>query len=382
MAFSSRILLPLALVACGLAQAGCPDGAPPREDGSAVDQKLSPRDGQLNGEGAASSVVDFVVQGCAMQGSQCTGQAPLALIFAAVLPTEPRSASWNFGDGSPVESGLVVTHTYVEPGSYDVALTVKEDSGTTSELKPDFVVVERVGPGGVCSGDDHCLSGSCICQEQSEGCQYPLSEGLCLQKCEQYCPQKPYPTACVDLTYKDRGQAPEWRTRLCLKTCGSDPDCTRPGFSCRLAPGTSGWLRVCMPPFPRFVGDPCRTSAGSVDPSLCLGGICLDIGASGYCTGTCTAGSCPAGTDCVAFTAGASAGPVCLLRCSGSNCANDPLLQCEPPNDAGDFGFKLLGAQQPAAQYCSVKRCSSDSDCGLAGWCDPKVGGFCALKGI
>jgi PKD repeat protein len=41
---------------------------------------------------------------------------------------DPLSYSWNFGDGTPAQSGAVVTHTYAVGGSYPVVLTV--DDGT------------------------------------------------------------------------------------------------------------------------------------------------------------------------------------------------------------------------------------------------------------
>lgn len=41
---------------------------------------------------------------------------------------DPLTYSWDFGDGSPVKSGVTVKHTYGEPGTYPVILTV--DDGT------------------------------------------------------------------------------------------------------------------------------------------------------------------------------------------------------------------------------------------------------------
>jgi PKD repeat protein len=41
------------------------------------------------------------------------------------------SYSWDFGDGSPVEFGVRVSHAYSAPGTYTVVLTVSDDRGLT-----------------------------------------------------------------------------------------------------------------------------------------------------------------------------------------------------------------------------------------------------------
>ena len=53
--------------------------------------------------------------------------------------------SWDFGDGSEIQQGADVTHTFTDNGNYTVALTVTDDDGaaTTSTLS---VVVNNVAP--------------------------------------------------------------------------------------------------------------------------------------------------------------------------------------------------------------------------------------------
>ena len=47
---------------------------------------------------------------------------------------------WNFGDASTGE-GSVISHSYKSPGRYDVALTVKDNSTTTTELDDEFITI-------------------------------------------------------------------------------------------------------------------------------------------------------------------------------------------------------------------------------------------------
>jgi hypothetical protein len=127
----------------------------------------------------------------------------------------------------------------------------------------------------------------------------------------------------------------------------------------------------------RFISEPCFNEQKEPDASLCLGGLCLDIGSSGYCTATCSSESCPPGTRCVAF-AGGVLDPVCLLSCDDGGCDHDPALACESPGGEGDYSFSVLGSpDSPDGEYCSVKRCDTDAQCGLTGRCATEIGGYC-----
>ena len=52
---------------------------------------------------------------------------------------------WDFGDGSPTESGLTATHVYDLPGNYVIVLVITDDLGKTSSAAQD-VAVKSSGP--------------------------------------------------------------------------------------------------------------------------------------------------------------------------------------------------------------------------------------------
>ncbi len=59
-----------------------------------------------------------------------SGNAPLNVTFSATDPKGPiASYEWNFKDNSPVATGQSVQHTFMEPGSYDITLTVRDSAG-------------------------------------------------------------------------------------------------------------------------------------------------------------------------------------------------------------------------------------------------------------
>ena len=64
--------------------------------------------------------------------SPSSGTAPFSATFAAkaISGTSPFTAIWNFGDGSD-GSGMLSSHNYTVAGSYQVTVTVTDDSGRT-----------------------------------------------------------------------------------------------------------------------------------------------------------------------------------------------------------------------------------------------------------
>jgi gliding motility-associated-like protein len=76
-------------------------------------------------------------------GNPLTGCAPLIVNF--MTPNNPSwtTCAWDFGDGSPLFSGNCnPTHTYVNPGCYDVTLTVTDANGCVGTITvPNYVCV-------------------------------------------------------------------------------------------------------------------------------------------------------------------------------------------------------------------------------------------------
>ncbi len=375
----SRKIASFSLVLSLLISVGSCDTNPPTApDARSADLMVELPDGLGIGEAGVLTSVDFLVQGCAERtATNCKGPIPLKLVFFAVLQDEGHSVTWNFGDGSPVATDPVIEHTFSNIGAFSVTLSIGSTSGTISEQKADFVVTEAASAGAPCEKDSSCLSGTCLCQSS---CDYPLKSGLCLEDCTELACQSSA-TVCINLSRPDLEEVmPDlepWRTHLCLPSCKIDGDCQREGFFCKLAPGKSGWHNACLPPLLRDIGEPCRDLEGTPDPLICLGGRCLDLGASGYCSVGCSEGACPVGTRCARFP-DRDGDTACLLQCEEGGCTGDPMLACEAPDAAGQYGFEILGpGAPPGITYCSVKRCGEDSECGLFGRCDLDLGGFC-----
>ncbi|WP_348700760.1 PKD domain-containing protein [uncultured Maribacter sp.] len=71
------------------------------------------------------------------------GEAPLEVSFDGSESTDDNgifSYSWNFGDGSAIETGAVISHTYTNEGTYDAILTVTDAEGLSDTETIEIVV--------------------------------------------------------------------------------------------------------------------------------------------------------------------------------------------------------------------------------------------------
>jgi hypothetical protein len=79
-----------------------------------------------------------------------SGNMPLTVTFSATNPKGSISKyEWNMRDNSPVKEGQQVQHTFMEPGSYDVTLTVRDAAGRYNNASL-MVNVGGSGGGTVC----------------------------------------------------------------------------------------------------------------------------------------------------------------------------------------------------------------------------------------
>ena len=69
-----------------------------------------------------------------------SGTAPLTVNFTDQSAGDITSWSWDFGDGA-TSTEQNPTHTYIEPGTYTVSLTVTGPGGSDTETKDDFITV-------------------------------------------------------------------------------------------------------------------------------------------------------------------------------------------------------------------------------------------------
>jgi len=82
-----------------------------------------------------------------------------------VIATDPGADvltySWDFGDGSPAETGTTSGHTYVDEGSYTLVVTVTDDDG--GSVSDSMVVsVSNVAPVVLLSGDTSGVEGDLL----------------------------------------------------------------------------------------------------------------------------------------------------------------------------------------------------------------------------
>jgi PKD repeat protein len=354
----------------------------------------------------------------------CTGTPPLTLTFTPVSSAALTRFRWTFGDGSPPSTDRAPTHTYLLPGTYDVAVVAEGAVGSVSRLRAQFVEVRPVSAGAPCDVDAQCGPGlSCLCG-QGAPCGEAFMRGVCTSACPaagcagaEACARVDVPRAVSATsdpgpgtsdarsdgandvadagggapeagadagaasdggdagTRADTGSSP---TPLCLAACAGDSDCSA-SLVCRALPGaasSSPWANVCVPPYFRRIGDSCRDAQGRLDDQLCASGFCADLGALGLCSASCASGAvCPMGTTCATFGDGRA---LCLSICSAiAPCVRDPLLGCETAGGGGALGF-LTSPPAPTATFCAPRPCTSQADCSPSGTCKPLgVGAHC-----
>ncbi|WP_440948664.1 NosD domain-containing protein [Methanosarcina sp. T3] len=72
-----------------------------------------------------------------------SGNAPLKVLFTDNSTGAPIYWLWDFGDGINSKHALNATHTFAEPGKYDVSLTVTNENGSNTWVRPGYITVSE-----------------------------------------------------------------------------------------------------------------------------------------------------------------------------------------------------------------------------------------------
>ncbi len=73
-----------------------------------------------------------------------SGSAPLVVLFTDTSTGAPTSWYWDFGDGIDSKHAQTATHTFTNPGTYTVTLTVTNDAGSDMVSKTGYITVSTV----------------------------------------------------------------------------------------------------------------------------------------------------------------------------------------------------------------------------------------------
>jgi PKD repeat protein len=78
----------------------------------------------------------------AFTASPQSGTAPLTVTFTDASTGDPTGWAWNFGDGSAVNATQRnPVHTFTDPGTFDVSLTVTSAAGSDTETRTGYITV-------------------------------------------------------------------------------------------------------------------------------------------------------------------------------------------------------------------------------------------------
>ncbi|AKB81093.1 cell surface protein [Methanosarcina barkeri 3] len=70
-----------------------------------------------------------------------SGMAPLKVLFTDNSTGGPTSWIWDFGDGINSKHALNATHTFTEPGKYNISLIVTNGNGSSTKLISEYITV-------------------------------------------------------------------------------------------------------------------------------------------------------------------------------------------------------------------------------------------------
>ncbi|HWQ49050.1 MAG TPA: PKD domain-containing protein [Methanosarcina sp.] len=70
-----------------------------------------------------------------------SGAAPLKVLFTDNSTGAPTFWLWDFGDGINSKHALNATHTFTEPGKYNISLIVTNGNGSSTKIIPEYITV-------------------------------------------------------------------------------------------------------------------------------------------------------------------------------------------------------------------------------------------------
>ncbi|MBK7945905.1 MAG: gliding motility-associated C-terminal domain-containing protein [Flavobacteriales bacterium] len=100
------------------------------------------------GTGTASVGVIGVVLDAAFSTDVTTGVSPLTVTFTETSPAPGISTTWQFGDNSN-GVGQTIAHTYTQPGTYTVIMTITDQGCTDTATGQIIVISNATGPSSV-----------------------------------------------------------------------------------------------------------------------------------------------------------------------------------------------------------------------------------------
>jgi PKD repeat protein len=97
------------------------------------------------GAGSSDVYLVYVPEGADFDASPTRGPAPLFVDFTDQSTGDIISWEWDFGDGSS-SNQQNPSHTYTDPGTYTVSLTITDTEGSDTAIKDDYISVFGIDP--------------------------------------------------------------------------------------------------------------------------------------------------------------------------------------------------------------------------------------------